>query len=553
MKQLSTVAKRFMICHSFTKFQCFSMHIQPPFYTQKLSSLADECFIVDSICKTLHKNQKNWDNLTNNFSSVKFTNSIIKNTLLHLKQPINAKKALTFFHWSAQLNHFPHEVSTYCITIHILVKARYLKDAKVLLGSLLMRVSENEGKDSFFIVLDSIIDSYGDVESTPLVFDLFMQTCAKLRMIDCVLEACKILDENGFMLSVVTYNVMLYVIQKSDRCSLLWGVYEHMIENRKRPNESTVKILVDGLCKEGRLQKFLDMLDRILGKRCSSPLVIVNTCLVYGMIDDGRIEEGLVLLKRMLQNHMILDVIGCSLVVLAKLKKGDLEAAWEVFEGMLKRGFDGNSFVYTLFIGAYCDQRMIEDAVEVLEEMENSGFKPFDETFDCLIQGCCRTQWLEDSLKYCERMMEMGLVPSRLAFNEMTNKLCENGYSKRVDEMLTVLLDKGFVPDSITYSCLIAGYGKEGNVEDALKLYYEMEYKSISPDAAAFNSLIVSLCHHKRLSEVEKFLMVMKDRQLRLDSFIYDIIISSYLDKRDKIRAQELCREMVGVQVRASN
>ncbi|KAG9130626.1 hypothetical protein Leryth_011873 [Lithospermum erythrorhizon] len=505
MKQLSTVAKRFMISHSFTKFQCFSMHIQPPFYTQKLSSLADECFIVDSICKTLHKNQKNWDNLTNNFSSVKFTNSIIKNTLLHLKQPINAKKALTFFHWSAQLNHFPHGVSTYCITIHILVKARYLKDAKVLLRSLLMRVSENEGKDSFFIVLDSIIDSYGDIESTPL---------------------------------------------KSNRYSLLWGVYEHMIENRKRPNESTVKILVDGLCKEGRLQKFLDMLDRP-GRDAS--LVIVNTCLVYGMIDDGRIEEGLVLLKRMLQNHMILDVIGCSLVVLAKLKKGDLEAAWEVFEGMLKRGFDGNSFVYTLFIGAYCDQRMIEDAVEVLEEMENSGFKPFDETFDCLIQGCCRTQWLEDSLKYCERMMEMGLVPSRLAFNEMTKKLCENGYSKRVDEMLTVLLDKGFVPDSITYSCLIAGYGKEGNVEDALKLYYEMEYKSISPDAAAFNSLIVSLCHHKRLSEVEKFLMVMKDRQLRLDSFIYDIIISSYLDKSDKIRAQELCREMVGVQVRASN
>ncbi|KAL2498996.1 Pentatricopeptide repeat-containing protein [Abeliophyllum distichum] len=500
--------------------------------------------IITSILESLHKGL-NWNALAQKFSSVQFTSSIVQNILLQLKEPINSRKALNFFHWSAQELHFQHGLSTYCIAIHIFVKSRLIKDAKALLESALMK-SPSNGNSHVFTVLHSLIDTYEIVASIPLVFDLFIQTCAKLRMVDDVLDACKFLSEHGLTLSVISFNTLLHVIQKSDVAHLVWGVYEHMIETRIYPNEVTVRIMVSALCKEGKLKKFLDIVDRMHGKRCSVPGLIVNTCLVYGMVEEERVEDAAVLLKRMLQKNMILDTISYSLVVFAKVKIGNLDAAKEIYEEMLKRGFEGNAFVYSLFIGGYCEKGRIEEAVGFLEEMENVGLKPYDETFNHLIKGCSKAGRLEASLKFCKRMITMGFVPSCSAINEMFSKLCENGDAKRADETLTVLLDKGFVPDESTYSYLVTGYGKVGDVEGVLKLYFEMEQKLFMPDSSVFTSLIINLCQSGRLEEADKYLTTMKAQSFVPSSYVYKTLIAGHLQKGDKMRAHKLYSEMVG-------
>ena len=61
--------------------------------------------------------------LTQNFDYVLLNDLIVKKVLMELKEPTNAKRALTFFHWSAQRKKFEHGNWFYYITIHILVKA----------------------------------------------------------------------------------------------------------------------------------------------------------------------------------------------------------------------------------------------------------------------------------------------------------------------------------------------------------------------------------------------------------------------------------------------
>ncbi|XP_022843456.1 pentatricopeptide repeat-containing protein At1g66345, mitochondrial [Olea europaea var. sylvestris] len=500
--------------------------------------------LVNSILESLHKGF-NWTALAQKFSAVQFTNSIIQNILLQLKEPINSRKALTFFHWSAQQMNFKHGLFNYCIAIHILVKSRLIKDAKALLESALMKTSSN-GNSQVFKVLRSLIDSYEVVGSIPFVFDLFIQTCAKLGMADDVLDACKFLNVHGFTLSVISFNTLLHVMLKSDGVHLVWAVYEHMVETRIYPNEVTVRIMVGALCKEGKLKKYLDIVQRMHGKRCSVPALLVNACLVYRMIEEERIENAVVLLKGMLQRNMILDNISYSLVVFAKVKMGSMGAAKQIYEEMLKRGFEGNAFVYSLFIEGYCEKGRIEEAVGLLEEMENVGLKPHDEIFNHLIKGCSTSGRLEASLKFCERMVTMGLVPSCSTVNKMFSKLCENGDAKRANEMLTVLLDKGFVPDKRTYSYLVAGYGKDDDVEGVLQLYFEMEHKLFMPDSSVFTSLIISLCRCGRLEEADKHLETMKARSFVPSSYVYETLIVGHLQKGDKMRAHKLYTEMVG-------
>jgi len=45
-------------------------------------------------------------------------------------------------------------------------------------------------------------------------------------------------------------------------------MYEYMLERGVYPNQRTVEIMVDVMCKEGSLRKMIDVLGRTHGKKC---------------------------------------------------------------------------------------------------------------------------------------------------------------------------------------------------------------------------------------------------------------------------------------------
>ncbi|KAL4577920.1 hypothetical protein LXL04_014035 [Taraxacum kok-saghyz] len=490
---------------------------------------------ITCICKSF-SNNLNWEILNQKFMFVDLRNSAtINRVLIQLKEPLDAKKALSFFHWSAHLANIKHPTNTYALLIHILVNAKLIRDASALIESVLVRsVKGNfnnpsgsanllknyqfhnlncDGSSSVPSFIDSLMSSYEVVNSSPFVFDLTIQICAKLRMIDEAIDACFCLGEHGIRLTDITYNTLLRVIQKSDKTKLVWKVYEQMIKQRTYSNEKTTGIMIDALCKEGKLQTFVNMIDRIDGKRCL-PRVIVNTCLVFTMIEEGKIDDGLVLLKRLLMKNMITDTISNSLIVYAKIKLGQLESAREVFDEMLKRGFKANSFVHTSFIGAYCEAGKVEDGDKWFKEMGHIGLKAYGEMYAHMIVGFSKVGRFEESLNFCQNMVQNGFIPSCLVFNEVVKRVDGHEGVCRANELLTILLDKGFMPDVNTYTYLVAGYGREGDVEGVLKLYYEMEYRKLSPGVLVFSWLIFRLSKAGRLEESEKYLRIMKARSL---------------------------------------
>lgn len=500
---------------------------------------------VGDLCDALRRGC-NWDTLSQRFGFVEFSDLIIEKVLLQLKEPTDARRALGFFHWSSQRkkSKSQHGVRSYCIVIHILVRARLLVDSRALLESVLRKCGRED--NPMFLFVDTLVGTYRATDSTPLVFYLLIQTYAKLRQFEVAFDVFHRLDMHGFSVSIISYNSLLHVVQKSNQHALVWKIYEHMIEKRTYPNEVTVRIMIGALCKEGKLQNFVNILDRINGKRCS-PLVIVNTSLIYRLLEEGKIEVGMLLLKRMLQKNMILDTTSYSLVIFAKIKIGNLDSSWEVYEEMLKRGFKANSFILTLFIGVHCKEGRMEEAECLVQELENMGLKPYDETFNFLIEGYAKAYRLDESLRYYEKSIEMGILPSCLSINEMIGKLCDIGEVKKADAVLTILLDKGFLPNETTYCHLIIGYGKKDEFEKVVQLYYEMEQRSLFPDLLVFKSLIGSLCRCGKLKEAEKYLKVLKERELAPSACIYELLIACHLQKGDKTRALHLYNEMVKI------
>nr|GEZ12430.1 hypothetical protein [Tanacetum cinerariifolium] len=186
-----------------------------------------------------------------------------------------------------------------------------------------------------------------------------------------------------------------------------------------------VGIMVNALCKEGKLQAFVDMIDRIDEKRCLLRL-IVNTCFVFGMVEEGRVEDGLVLLKRMMVKNMISDSISYSLFVYVVERLNGRESvrrANEMLTVLLDKGFvtDVNTFSYLIVgYGRECD---VEGVLKLYYEMKYRKLSPGALLFNWLVISFCQAGRLEESEKYSRTMKARSLVPLDCAYDTLLSSL----------------------------------------------------------------------------------------------------------------------------------
>ncbi|KMZ65451.1 putative Pentatricopeptide repeat-containing protein [Zostera marina] len=469
---------------------------------------------VSTICELL-RNGGRWDGLNASCNSIPLSDSIIQNVLDQFKHPVDARKGLLFFHWCSRQRKYRHGLRTYCIMVHILVRGGSIIDATALMESAIKKYSGSGN------IVETLVDVYDIVVPGPQVFDIMLQSLSKLKMFDQAIEACHYLREfhvGAVIPCLATFNSLLHSARKSENFNLVWKIYRFMVVNRIYPNQATVEIMINALCKEGRLRRIVDVLDMIHGKRCG-PNIVVNTALILRIIDEetpSSSDEAIMLLKRMLQKNLILDDIAHSLTIHSYCKMRKLETSLESFDEMRKRGHTPNPFVYNSLIALHCIDGRIEDANELMEEMLVSGLTPYDETYNSLIKCSARMDRPEhEILGHCRGMIRRGLLPSRDSCNRMLGNLCENRRVEKANKVLTVLLDRGFVPDEVSYSKLVQGYGKIGNSKEIFKLYYEMEgNEGLCCGFVAYCSLITALCRCGKVREAQKIATLMKHKNI---------------------------------------
>lgn len=246
-----------------TRFTFHKPHSQTTFTSTSKDNDNDN-IVVTAICNSF-KSKLNWNSVTRKFSSIELTSSLVERVLLNLNDLTHAKTALSFFHWSSKTHRFQHSIRSYCITVNVLVQAGLITDAKSLLESF---ANKNIETHAVRAVVDTLFEFvFG---SHPLVFDLLVKAYAKTRLTYVAFAVCRYVEERGgFCVGLSSFNAFLHVAQRSDELKTVWEVYEHMIRKRIYPNVITLKIMIDAMCKEGVLQKNVELLDRIIGKRSS--------------------------------------------------------------------------------------------------------------------------------------------------------------------------------------------------------------------------------------------------------------------------------------------
>ncbi|XP_015690358.1 pentatricopeptide repeat-containing protein At1g66345, mitochondrial [Oryza brachyantha] len=488
-----------------------------------------------------HHPRATWEALSAAFPAAAAPHGHIETVLLSLAKhrpssspELVARNALTFFYWSASSSSSPHSLRAYCLLVHLLSRAALIRDASVLLESAISKHSSSPASP----FLDAFFAAYEDsgTAATTRGLHLLVHAYSRARLPEEALEACRYLSQRGVVPSLSAFNAVLHAAQRSGRLGVAWEVFELMTLKRVYANQSTVELVIGVLSREGALGRMATLVERIHGKK-SVPGVVAHVALTLRIFEEGRTEQGILLLRRMLQRNMVFDDIAYSLIVHAHCQAGDLKSACEQRDDMVRRGCRLNSFVYTCLIRVHCCECNVDKALQLFEEMLSIGLKPYAATYSHLTIGCFRQGRREEGSEYMDKMLIEGFVPDTGTCNEMLEALCDSGEVGKANELLTAVMDKGIVPDQNTYFSLINGYGKVGDAQGIIKIYHEMEHRGINLGAEVFSSLIRVLCLCGNLKEAEKFLAVLERKLLAPTSEIYDLLISSYCEKGNTKKA----------------
>ncbi|QCD87726.1 hypothetical protein DEO72_LG3g2266 [Vigna unguiculata] len=431
-------------------FQALLLRIQSSTHSYGVVSKLDDD-VVATFCNSFRA-RRNCDSITRQYRSLHLNDSRIGLLPLAATRPNST---------------FQPTTRSYAITINLLLRANLLIHARALLRFLTKTNTHSHA-------VPALVDSFLNVvvsTSRDLAVNLLIQAYAKAKLMDVAFHVCRYMEEYGVCVTVVSFNALLHAVQRSEKCFLVWEVYEFMIRRRIYPNLTSLRIMVDALCKEGELQKIVDMLDRIMSRSTfRSPSMIVNSAYIHNkpksfawngkkpncslmlrILERGRVAESesdvVVLVKRLLQKNLLHENVVWSLVLHAKVAFGDLDSVWGLYGEMV------------------------------------------------------------------------------------VERLCEKGEVEKANGMLSVLMDKGFSPDDVTYSLLMQGYARKEEVQEVLKLYYEMEYKRVNPGLSVFVTVVRCLCRCGKVEEAERYLRVMRERLVALDASVYEELIDGYIKK----------------------
>ncbi|KAK9106316.1 hypothetical protein Syun_022327 [Stephania yunnanensis] len=348
---------------------------------------------------------------------------------------------------------------------------------------------------------------------------------------------------------------------------------------RPRPNNASFVILIDGLCKFGKLDVALCLFHDMIQMGYKGNVLLCNN-LIHELCSLDRLEEAYELLREMKQagheptqfTHN--SIFGClckrenvsgavdllkemracghepwikhsSMLVKQLCIHGKVSEACNFLSDMIQVGFLPDIIAYSAAIDGLFKNGEVDGAVELFQDISRRGYRPDIVAYNIIIRGLCKVGKVFEAQNLVNDMPEKGLVPSVVTYNLMIDAFCKTNEIDQAFCYFKRMIDEAREPSVITYTTLIDGLCSVGRPEDALRLWVEMEEKGLIPNRISYIALIHGLCKCHRSGEALKYFQKMKEQEMEPDAFVYVALISNFVSNGELVVAFEILREMV--------
>ncbi|KAJ4831200.1 hypothetical protein Tsubulata_007576 [Turnera subulata] len=179
-------------------------------------------------------------------------------------------------------------------------------------------------------------------------------------------------------------------------------------------------------------------------RNCDPDLYTYST-LMDGLCREDRIEEAVSLLDEMQIEGCFPNPVSFNVLINGLCKKGDLARAAKLVDNMFLKGCVPNQVTYNTLIHGLCLKGKLDKAISLLDRMVSSKCMPNGVTYGTVINGLVRQRRAMDGVRVVISMEERGYHSS---------------ISRAVD-LLNNMLDRGCDPDLVTCNIFLKTLGEK--------------------------------------------------------------------------------------------
>ncbi|XP_060967181.1 pentatricopeptide repeat-containing protein At1g05600 [Cannabis sativa] len=328
-------------------------------------------------------------------------------------------------------------------------------------------------------------------------------------------------------------NLFMSTLCEKGRSDVALKIFLEMDYQGCCPDRESYRILMKGLCQDGRLNEGTHLLYSMfwrISQKGSGEDVIIYRTLLDALCDNGQVEEAVEVLGKILRkglkapnrSRFRIDITQCSNVQ-------DVEAIKRLLnEALIKGGIPSLASFSAMAIDLYMENK-ITDADKVVKEMQDTGFRPTLSVYEAKLAALCRESEVDEAVKVIEvEMVKAHCVPTVKLYNIVLRGLCDGGKSAlAVGYLRKMVKQVGCVPDKETYDILVDGLCLEGKFIEANRVLEEMLIKSYWPCVDTFNILIRGLCSVGRQYEGVMLLEEMINQGKLPEQSVWNSLVTS--------------------------
>nr|AYM00827.1 pentatricopeptide repeat protein [Salvia miltiorrhiza] len=352
-------------------------------------------------------------------------------------------------------------------------------------------------------------------EVAHLVFD-------KIRDCELGLKFYGFISHNSFDLDGFAYSSLLKLLARSRVFAEIDTVLlECLHSEEKRPTHEALGIVIRACAESGVCFKALELYSYLLRNYNALPQLPACNSLLNGLVKEGKLDAAWRVYEEMVRRDeaseiSCLDNYSVSIMVKGLCKEGKVEKGRRLIEKRWGRNCIPNIVFYNILIDGYCKRGDLTRAHEFFEELKVKGFFPNQETYGAMIDGFCKRGEFE-------KVDQLRRIP--LIYNNVVDGKCKYSLVGEAFETTRKMMEVGCPLDIVTYNSLISNACKDGNVLDAEKLLEEGINRGLVPNKLSFTPLIHAYCRERNFERASCLLVEMTRSGHKPDLITYGGLI----------------------------
>uniref|UniRef100_A0ACD5VS16 Uncharacterized protein n=1 Tax=Avena sativa TaxID=4498 RepID=A0ACD5VS16_AVESA len=332
-----------------------------------------------------------------------------------------------------------------------------------------------------------------------------------------VVELIREMERKGMMGDEVFYSSLVHGYMRSGL--LMEGLREHslMLEKGIAADVVNYTTVIDGMCREGSVDKVMGFLDE-MERMGAKPNLI--TSLVGGFCKRNRLEDAFSIVRKLEQTGVVVDEYVYSILIDRLCKNGDLDKAFSLLGEIESKGIKVGIMTYNAVINGLCKAGDTIKAVEISESVTGDNF-----TYSTLLHGYIMEEDMTGVMAIKGRLEISGIAFDVVTCNVLIKALF---MIKKADDACSLfhrMRDMGLSPNTVTYHTIIDAMCKLGEFDRAVELFDEYKKDTSFSSTVVHSGLIGALCNAGKIIMAEQIFCDLIHKKLRPDSCTYRKLI----------------------------